>query len=217
MKERPILFNGAMVRAILNGRKTQTRRVIKPEWSRCLDLNDMDDREQARIRAPLGRTGDQLWVRETWAAVHVSRDFETGVPDDVVGSPHIPEAEDDDVVEGYWRPVYAASDPCASDSVEDRGFRWRPSIHMPRWASRINLALVDVRTERLKAISWTDARAEGISCSSHDFPGGFCTGACGALSHAWIDLWDSVAKPEHSWDANPWVWVYEFKRVEAAA
>ncbi|EKN6054076.1 hypothetical protein ACPX3P_000639 [Yersinia enterocolitica] len=191
-KERPILFNAEMVNAILSGRKTQTRRimrdqpeVIPPEdecgvpgyWIPYNAGKTMVRNEMMTIACPLGKPGDQLWVRETFG--------DCGV-----------------------RLVYRADyDDGAACIVK----RWTPSIHMPRWASRINLLITGVRVERLNDISEQDARAEGIKAwrgPAEELVGG---------KLAFFELWDSIygQKEGENWQANPWVWVIEFERMEA--
>lgn len=168
-KERPILFSGPMVRAILDGRKTQTRRMIKPDWSRCLDLDDPDDRKAAVERCRHGKLGDRLWVRETFA-IHGGE------------------------------IAYAATDQHLVGCD-----RWKPSIHMPRRASRIVLEIAGVRVERLNEISRGDAMAEGCPHSNLAYGQNPCD---------WFrELWKSTNGPE-SWAANPWVWVIEFRKTE---
>ena len=176
MKERPILFNGPMVRAILDGRKTQTRRVVKPQ-PETKPHNGVDDKwfsEYSDIKnlgflkhtCPFGQPGDRLWVREAF----------TEYPQKGL----LYKADGCNKKLGVW-------------------WGWRPSIHMPRRASRIKLEVTDVRVERLQNISEEDIYAEGIDTNSHDF----------------MELWDSInAKRGHGWDANPFVWVVEFRRVE---
>ena len=172
VKERPILFSGAMVRAILEGRKTQTRRVVKPTSG------------PHSIEKTIGRPGDLLWVRETWG-IH-----------------------DADPARAWFR-----ADPGVEDCVakSTAGWKWRPSIHMPRWASRITLRLTDVRVERVQEISADDAIAEGI-----DRPGTMNPYIDGnAMVRAvFRNLWDSInAKRGYGWDVNPWVWVLVFEPV----
>lgn len=203
IKERPILFSGAMVRALLDGSKTQTRRVVKmpPSWDCfvCADWGDgwwpyrSDDGEsptydnnEIRLNCPYGQPGDRLWVRESWKA-HTT--FDHLRPRDIPES-HI------------W---YLADDGYKAES------RTRASMHMPRWASRILLEVVSVRVERLQDISEEDADAEGVK--------EWARGACAAgnplgLTNAgyFSKLWEQTYGP-NSWDANPWVWVIEFKRV----
>lgn len=205
IKERPILFSGAMVRALLDGSKTQTRREVKmpPSWD-CFVCADWGggwwpyrsddgesptyDNNEIPLNCPYGQPGDRLWVRETWA-------------------PH------PDFPACVRRPVYRADPECKYDVP-----RWRPSIHMPRWASRILLEVVSVRVERLQDISLDDCRAEGI---------GQCDGLgskaeiidlairMGTFKQdvlRFATLWEQI-NGAGSWHANPWVWVVEFKRV----
>jgi hypothetical protein len=167
-KERPILFSAPMVRAILEGRKTQTRRIVKPEHVAAYH----DDVPILFKRFPYGKPGDRLWVRETWGMFEETHKC-------------IP----------HYRATHA------TDVVP----RWRPSIHMPRWASRITLEVESVRVERLKECSDADALAEG--CSSADMQSG------DRLQDVYRRLWESINGPG-SWEANPWVWVVEFKRIQ---
>jgi len=188
VKERPILFSTEMVRAILEGRKTQTRRVIKPKpW--LIDPHKVeynlwecgDGKETYLIKCPYGKPGDLLWVRETWGLYDTQ-------PKDGPGKALL---------------FYRASD---GESYELRYQLWRPSIFMPRWASRITLKIINVRVERLQDISEEDAIKEGAT---------FRKGEWGELD-AFNYIWDSInAKRGYSWDSNPWVWVIEFKRVES--
>lgn len=215
MRERPIIFSAPMVRAILSGAKTQTRRAVKPQPPAGWDRNcwfsapvwgwtaeAVPAQTWHKVRCPFGQPGDRLWVRETWQAIHVSIDPETGYGDDVQAAPSTPK----DSCNGWWSVVHAATDPQASEHRDDRGFAWRPSIHMPRWASRILLEVVRVRVERLQAINEVDAIAEGADPVIGDhqpYRAGF------------MRLWESINGPG-SWDANPWVWVIEFKKLEQA-
>lgn len=221
MKERPILFSDPMVRAILDGRKTQTRRVAPIDdirlthhdggilaWSvrfakphkRALSSHsggrfseDEARRVIAAMYCPYGQPGDRLWVRETW------RHIEGGAVYDAAGG--VMDAfEPETKYRADW-PLY-------------RG-RWKPSIHMPRWASRILLGVTGVRVERLQDISEADARAEGAPCvdevSGREalFPD---ADQAGSWRPGFRVLWESI-NGEGSWDANPWVWVVEFERV----
>jgi hypothetical protein len=186
MKERPILFSGPMVRAILDGSKTQTRRVVKDAQPAGIGRCHWSNTGWAHLRlsggcscqpvhCPYGAPGDRLWVRETWAH---ERDG-TGCPDDT----------------GF---LYRATDPGWDD--EGTGLRWRPSIFMPRIASRILPDITDVRVQRLQEISDEDARAEGYD-RSHAFP------------REWFALlWERIHGPG-SWHANPWVWAITFQRL----
>ena len=219
MKERPILFSGSMVRAILSGAKTQTRRVVKipphiahgelsltrmqdsyPDGTRPIWGDDYEP-NLFSTRNRFGRMGDWLWVRETWNVVPVGR------PAPLCGTDGIPKSLPDG-----WGVMYQASGDCCTKLVG-----WRPSIHMPRWASRITLEIVSVRVERLNEITEEDAKAEGLDIVSD---GGARCGIMG-LPESWSDdprvsyqaLWESINGPG-SWDANPYVWVIEFRRVE---
>ena len=190
MKERPILFSGAMVRAILRGRKTQTRRICKkPIWTDMEDVPNHCTRYgnvALPVKCPYGEPGDRLWVKETFAvnsqpAVYSYR------ADWVDGVKHVN--------------------------------KWKPSIFCTRKASRITLEIVAVRVERLQYITGQDAIAEGI----HRFDLDGCEyfhwrkeapteEHFNSAVMAYRDLWRSINGPD-SWDANPWVWVVEFKRL----
>lgn len=198
MKERPILFSAPMVRAILAGTKTQTRRVVKPQPRRVDGGVPFGDGPawahaepgSAMIRCPYGQRGDRLWVRETWAPEQYDADATTIAQ-----------------IEASVRmPAYAA------DFSGQPAYKWRPSIHMPRWASRITLEVTGVRVERLQDISEADAIAEGIVRA----PYGWWSGREGSSSPtaigAYALLWEQINGPG-SWDANPWVWVVEFRRL----
>ncbi|CAI1581632.1 MULTISPECIES: hypothetical protein [Serratia] len=212
MKERPVIFNGEMVCAILDGRKTQTRRVMKPQPEPCdrgghwwpsntfKTMLHIEEQMQngaggwgglAGDACPFGAVGDRLWVRETFAAF----DADWKHP----GKPH-------DLKDGPWpNVVYPASVAKIPDGT------CRPSIHMPRWASRITLEITAVRVERLNDISHDDAKAEGC-----------CYGRGGGVPDFTVTpadhfptLWASIYGVD-SWSANPWVWVIEFRRVGGA-
>lgn len=196
MKERPILFSSSMVRAILDGSKTMTRRIIKPQPTHFNPAGTPrrvvpNGGPSESICCPYGQPGDRLWVRETWAA------------------PHALDGHTPRFMPPTTRVHYAAS--------EDRGgLLWRASIHMPRWASRILLEIADVRIERLQDISEDDAQAEGLEYSER-FEG-YCIGEAEHYnSHdprlSYASLWESINGPD-SWAANPWVWVVTFRRVE---
>ena len=180
MKERPILFNDAMVRAILDGRKTQTRRPVKPAY-----VN--------------GQPGDRLWVRETFYAWgRWERQFSAKKNRD--------EWHFADMTLESGKQYRYAVGHCGDNGPRQRGSvtpQWwkRPAIHMPRWASRITLEVTGVRVERLQDISSADCWAEGIQHSPDVDP-----------YHEFADLWSSVYGAE-SWEANPWVWVVEFRRL----
>lgn len=211
MTERPILFSAPMVRAILSGAKSQTRRLLKPQplggapellqhlvahghhrWA-----TDEPD-EDLIWKCPYGQPGDRLWVREAFAIVpRTAYRCSEGVQQTL--------RPDDDHDAAIYREGWTRS---------KGGFRWRPSIHMPRWASRITLEVTGVRVERLQDISEADAIAEGVNV--HPDHHGKPRDSIYSPVQAYRDLWESINGPG-SWDANPWVWCVEFRRIDAAA
>jgi len=211
-KERPILFSGHMVRAILNGQKTVTRREIKPSMRSAdssFELHQQEDESwrpmhtfdescmdakgtEHPIVCPYGQPGDRLWVREAWLA---DAQLDSIAPRDLSqGDPILYPAD------GSVRQT-----GCAMVS-QGRG---RPSIHMPRWASRILLEITAVRVELLQEISEEQAEAEGVGFLRHA-PDADETLTAAELFEC---LWSSINGDE-SWKGNPWVWVVEFKRIE---
>ncbi|EOW7176066.1 hypothetical protein ACOZ9G_001238 [Salmonella enterica subsp. enterica serovar Chester] len=214
MSERGMIFNAEMVNAILSGRKTQTRRHIKWKQTRFTEIAERDDGSlwpwaencerggDIWFACPYGEIGDRIWVRETWQVIHDHIDESSHVEDRTY-APSIPKEKD-----RYWHTVYA--EHFGDKSREDRGFPWRPAIHMPRWASRILLEITDVRVERLRDLSEEDAKSEGIIPSA----GGVLPGWEYRINFR--DLWMDIYGTDN-WEANPWVWVIEFKRVEGAA
>lgn len=197
MKERPVIFNGEMVRAILAGRKTQTRRIMKPQpepvpgkpgeywWPSNVfetmlmmsDFQRVGFEGAAADASPFGRIGERLWVRETFG--------DCGV-----------------------RLVYRAD---ADDGASCQVKRWTPSIHMPRSACRLLLEITDVRVERLNDINEQDALAEGMDDGTS--PAAIAAGWFEKPRRAFRRLWERIYGQE-SWDSNPWVWVVEFKQVQ---
>jgi len=193
---RPILFSGAMVRAIIEGRKTQTRRVMKPQFPKdtvypfadqgksCIDhptrgFGAMPARTSCGadfdnfVKCPCGRVGDTLWVRETWA-------------------PH-----------GERGAIYQAT------NIAYAVARWHPSIHMPRWASRLTLEITDIRVQRLQEISSEDAVAEGFYQAVRESADGIGQDVIG-----WYrGVWNSINAKRAPWSNNPWVWVLTFRRI----
>ena len=230
MSERPILFNGEMVRAILDGRKTQTRRVIKPQpATNNVDFLDMVMGESSQLfwewdsrvnvvgrsfLCPYGKPGDRLWVREAHGLLcDLCLDSPCEYPEqNPCKNIYVQyRAESDDPYPGQWPAEEARGNPGAP--------KWRPSIHMPRWASRITLEVVAVRVERVQEISPLDATRE--SCFAFMRYGPPIMGGIPTLleSRSPIEqfsrLWDSInAKRGFSWESNPWVWVVEFEVVE---
>ncbi|HDH1794660.1 TPA: hypothetical protein PIV86_004135 [Klebsiella quasipneumoniae subsp. similipneumoniae] len=237
MKERGMIFNGEMVRAILDGRKTQTRRPIKWKQTRFTEIGEREDgsnwpwSEDAEHACdfwhpcPFGAVGDRIWVRETWGvASHAFSD--DGLMIDWVPDRPATAIHEMPFGNGYYSgyAIYAADGDFTwgdDDGYEDGRSCWKPSIHMPRAASRILLEITDVRVERLNAISEEDATAEGIPPAGSllpDYPGTFLTpkGDFATAKVAFQRLWESIYGEER-WNANPWVWVIEFKRVEGSA
>ncbi|MEG5996930.1 hypothetical protein [Enterobacter ludwigii] len=193
MKERGMIFNAEMIRALLSGQKTQTRRPVKFPLIDKDALCELSGNELAgelstgNYRNSMhGRPGDRIWVRETWA--------EAGA-----GAPDLK----------LYRANYPAHVPSSYENVPAvEEVRWTPSIHMPRSACRILLEITAVRVERLQAITLGDICKE-VGCGLYDFrpaTHGF---------QVWEELWESIYG-EGSWQANPWVWVIEFKRVTGA-
>lgn len=201
MKERPIIERGEGIRAILEGRKTQTRRLIKPQpdkdggWIGCVSVGDHNIAEFCSC----GQAGDRLWVRETWESV-------LGFPRD--------------------QTRYRA------DGIE-KYHKWHPSIHMPRWASRLTLEITEVRVERVQEITFEDCLAEGILSLPPELIAGFgldweppdakgkepvdelADDLDSEIRHIFGKYWDSI-NGKGAWERNDWVWVLNFKRIEQA-
>jgi len=218
MKERPILFSGPMVRAILDNRKTQSRRVVKNAHGAFWDHAGYKPRVSKlgfvvwfkvetneyipyapMPTCPYGTIGDRLWVREKWAH------------DD----PDCADVKCGNIDHIWW---YASENKIVADSFAGKA-HWRPSIHMPRWASRITLEIVKIRSERLHAITTADILAEGIKQTKDEFWLGPLAGVpdypWGRAELAYASLWNELNdKRGHGWDDNPFVWVIEFKRVD---
>jgi len=202
MKERPILFSAPMMRAILAGNKTQTRRIAKnvvDVHARTGELLADLDSAGPRVLCPYGQVGDRLWVRETWRGVVEISPPDAVKPDYGVAR-YVPDKEHCKRVE------YAATEKRDADP-------WRPSIHMPHWASRILLEITGVRVERLQNISQTDAYAEGAMSWAQEQETPIKDLNGGDERMAFMALWESIGGAG-SWDANPWVWVIEFRRVK---
>ena len=198
VKERPMLFSAPMVRALLDDSKTQTRRIVKPQPFREDYMAEEGVRRQFATLAPYGQPGDRIWVRETWRGI-VSINPPECAPEYGVAR-YVPDSEHCKRVE------YAATQ-------ERDGEPWRPSIHMPRWASRILLEIVSVRVERLNDCSDADAVAEGIGLNPSAIGMKLTNPPGESMAIAmYCALWDSI-NGAGSWAANPWVWVVEFTRV----
>ena len=201
MKERPIIFSGEMVKAILDGRKTQTRRVMKTQpcdcaskyckiskhlvaWFPCgCDYFGAEWKNgrnaERKTKCPYGEVGDRLWVRETFM-VYDCPEFKS-MEEDLTRKPLV---------------IYKA------DGRKYKGEKWKPSIHMPRWASRILLEITNIRVERLQEITTGDAWDEG--CPHSDVS---------AIDIWFKPIWNKIHKKEYRWKDNPWVWIVEFKRI----
>jgi hypothetical protein len=202
--ERPILFSGAMMRALLAGTKAQTRRVVKP-----VDIT---------MRCPYGRPGTKLWVRETWKYADWTEDGEPWIAYAAGGDDLLCRTFDeewDKRLGDIWADLSNPENYNIDNRAADR--RWRPSIHMPRWASRITLEITGVRVERLRDISEADAQAEGIERAGEYWRNyGNPMDPCLRPRTSFATLWSSINGPG-SWDANPWVWVVEFRPSTASA
>ena len=227
VKERPMLFNGAMVRALLDGSKTQTRRIMnpQPDYPIIIATDPHTNRYQIGEREPVteaallrecphGQPGDRIWVRETF---RLTDTFDLDSPSRVgercidagYKKPWAPILYEAD---GWRRDWHHVGTPPHDGTLPKQG-KTRPSIHMPRWASRILLEIVSVRVERLNDCSDADAVAEGIGLNPSAI-GMKLTNPLGeSMAIAmYCALWDSI-NGAGSWAANPWVWVVEFKRV----
>lgn len=226
MVKRPILFSAPMVRAILDGRKIMTRRIIKPQprqwearviditephynedeggwgqvrthWSspsNSMPMGEPEREEWAPMRCPYGNPGDLMWVRETWQ----SDVRNVGTKPSLI-----------EPTEPVW--FAAGGDPARAGEMSICATGWRPAIHMPQWASRITLRVMDVRVERLHAITEADAEAEGAEPVMVPPDGGSCPHVEG-----FRDVWNSI-NGSGAWDANPWVWVVRFDLVSGGA
>lgn len=203
MTERPILFSAPMVRAILAGKKSVTRRICKPAndklsgtaasveraaksgwiawWPTPVTAKETAERYDDGFKCPYGEPGDRLWVRETWAHTN---------------------AYDGNYILDKRKALYKAD-----EESQITPNRWKPSIHMPRWASRITLEVTDVRVERLQDITEEDAALEGlVACET---PAGEVSPLC-----RFIALWEQLNGPKHQWASNPFVWRIRFRRCD---
>jgi hypothetical protein len=226
MKERPILFNDEMVSAILAGRKTQTRRIIKRPFKFIYGLDGKpigvctstttycDVRGFIQKECPYGAVGDRLWVREAWLRLAPDHFQEPDRPANHLSTRYdVPRVS-----------CVAYRSDCSSESDQLRkeyGYHWRPSIHMPRWASRITLEMTRVKVERLQDISEEDAISEGIESLGNKFFRDYLSNGAECVDmtklkarDSFATLWDSIyAERGYSWESNPGVWVVEFRRV----
>jgi len=238
MKEHPIIFNSDMVKAILDGRKTQTRRVIKDsffpkttktttnfagetlkktidkvqihpsdncvgsEWYENGKLVVIPSRFKEIMikKCPFGKVGDRLWARETWHFLGTDRMR--------LGRTHLIQ---DGVVEykdGSKRTITTHWE--STEKYMTKADRWRPSIHMPRWASRITLEITDIRVERLQEIKHKDFLCEGYPTKDETFYVEY--GKYKWAEEWFIGLWNSIHKKQHRWEDNPWVFIISFRK-----
>jgi hypothetical protein len=223
VKERPIIFSADMVRAILDGRKTQTRRVVKPQPDHChrdivgrpepWDKKDWErllpQLGEKEIRCPYGQPGDMLWVREMFHhdqehnRVFYRADMDT---------------------DGTVPYLVDGSGGLGGGVGNARIDRWKSPRYMPRWASRLTLKLTDVRVERLQDIGEEDARTEGVDWASPEFIDdppdedprevGYPSAGASFARDNFRRLWDTLHRKEHHWEDNPWVWALTFDRLE---
>ncbi|HAJ2463845.1 TPA: hypothetical protein P7N13_001904 [Escherichia coli] len=189
MKERGMIFNDEMVRAILGGNKTQTRRIVEEKfYGRAVAA------ELFAKHCPYGQPGDRIWVRETYR-VH-------GKATDVATLVYRASVRNSWTEQTHRVPVDVCNKPVSE--------KWTPSIHMPRWASRILLEITDVRVERLRDMSEADAKAEGATPATYKI-----TPPEAVYRVGFGDIWRSIYGQDN-WLSNPWVWVIEFKRIQGA-
>ncbi|HHA0054922.1 TPA: hypothetical protein ACOEVN_003270 [Klebsiella pneumoniae] len=220
MTERGMIFNAEMVRALLDGRKTQTRRIMKVQpvlngnfyevfgsaWSKGMTSIPAVPGHSLSTRCPFGAVGDRIWVRKGFFPAPL-------------------EMQSEPPRKTMWNIAYRDGmqmeklAPAEYNPTIYNYERWTPSIHMPRWASRILLEITDVRVERLNAINEHDAQAEGVA----KLRGGFWKHyQPGWTQHqlsargSFVTLWKSIYGDE-SWNSNPWVWVISFERIEGGA
>jgi hypothetical protein len=195
-KEHPIIFSGPMVRAILEGRKSQTRRPVRIGHAEIPLMIDLIATGRTKGSCPYGTVGDLLWVRETTADASGSAFYEADGMDVCIGEASVP----------WW---YSK--------------RICPSTNMPRWASRITLEITDVRVQRVQEISEEDAKAEGVERSMlGDTPiycdygpkGQAVASVCKTARYSFETLWDSINRKHAPWSSNPWVWCLSFRRIK---
>jgi hypothetical protein len=230
VKERPIIFSAPMVRAILDGRKTQTRRIVKPQpepkehepgkhWWRSAAAQMMvdvegfligDDETVPGCFCPYGNIGDRLWVRETVCILDRDHWWDSTEPKDHLYSLNTPRRNG---------CAYRSETDSDGESIrKGYGYKWTPAIHMPRWASRLTLELTEVRVQRVQDIGHDGRRAAGVMAEG-------ITPEQIAIEQKWFHpddapaiafsrLWESV-NGKGSWSRNDWVWAITFRRVEA--
>jgi hypothetical protein len=214
-----------MVRALLAGTKTQTRRIVKPSVKGCTvgaissasivePVNvDEDGGPWDSIKCPYGALGDHLWVRETFCQLRLG-DWEQGMGMGVLYNTYGPPRRNGFSYRADQRPGDTDSERCR----KELGYDWTPSIHMPRIASRLTLEITEVCVQRLDEISREDAKAEGLSFVGDGGAGygvpGIASSWSGNPFDSYRELWNSI-NGAGSWDMNPWVWALTFKQVTA--
>ena len=247
MKEKPILFQGDMIRAILEGRKTETRQIIKKQPMKGQKINTT---LREMNKCPYGQVGDRLWVRETFK-VGAWRDqgqlriaFDYRASPELVNTPWCYPSSSKEYTNQILKAVLEL-DKKGIETVDggpDRIYKWeagksplnwKPSIFMPRWASRINLEITEIKVERVQDIGQRDVLNEGMTLLTKDngrtykFGMADSDGLPGNDDYGWqwqewevdhkkafFKLWDSINKKRgYSWDSNPWVWVIKFRRI----
>ena len=196
MKERPTLFSAPMVLALLAGRKTMTRRIVHERHLVERGGDPMDPRSAESVPwsgpSPFGKPGDRLWVKETWRH---------GLPVDTS--------------ERSYRGGDTRTVLYRSTDGELLGLKkgWKPSIFMPRWASRIDLEVTEIRIECLQKITEEDAMAEGVATETDGIIRGCVGGVFSSHRHAFAALWDRINGKRAAWKSDPWVWVVSFRRL----
>ncbi len=220
MKERPILFSDQRVRALLLGQQTQTRRIMKSlafapgqdNHEGCYGFDVSSNQQRGRhmmemadltYQCPFGQPGDRLWVRESWRGPIVPKD-------------QLAEYEKSPEAFRHTNYCHYRADSTELSAVLEKDIElsgWQTGIHMPRWASRIDLEITAVRVERIQTISDDDVMAEGVQTDSH-FLNNFFTMKNEAIAPkvAYQQAWEKQYGAT-SWEVNPWVWVIEFTRV----
>jgi len=207
MEDRPIIFSTPMVKAILDGRKSQTRRVIKPQpkphssggwiWEKVGGVIATKSgkiyKSKMLSRSPYGKPGDRLWVRETW------RIFDNRIEDCGCNDPC-------SCHRYSGKPIYRA------DNMEDE-YKWKPSIHMPKKYARIWLEITGVRVEQLQNISRKDAHAEGFHPSPYNGLESWKGQPYGNANLAFEACWNDINGKKHPWESNPFVFVISFRRL----
>lgn len=238
VKERPIIFSAPMVKAIIDGRKTQTRRVLKPQPPKGFDYPECEDsglwafvRDRAKrdwhdVRCPYGAPGDQLWMRETWGVDSTSAGGSLSNYRYHIAVKY--KCDDPNEAETYWEVDAATYRLWEKRFMAEDGnvIQWRSPYHMPRWASRITLEITEVRVERVGSISIDDCVAEGLprgiyrhaTKAFHPCDDGtdcqLPDGRVFPFKAAFGVLWDSINVKRAPWELNPWVWALTFRRVQ---